>query len=66
MTGDALPARIFWRRKLRELAPRWDARQFEKSKAQLEQFEGIIIAGHDRPFRTGDKKYLTETEIDLG
>jgi glyoxylase-like metal-dependent hydrolase (beta-lactamase superfamily II) len=65
ITGDALPAKIFWKRKLRERAPRWDPEAFEKSKILVENFEGIIISGHDKPFRTADRKYITQTIIDL-
>lgn len=66
ITGDALPAKIFWKRKLRERAPRWDVEGFEKSKSAIEQLDGIIIGGHDKPFRTADKKYTGEFFIQLG
>lgn len=65
VTGDALPAKIFWRRKLRELAPRWDSVAFEKSKAAIEELDGIILGGHDRPFYSSDKKYIAEPVLEL-
>ena len=57
-TGDALPAKRFWRSKWQERIPPWNKPLYIESKQRIERFEGIIFPGHDRPFDTQTGAYL--------
>lgn len=65
VAGDAMPSRLFWKRRLRELAPRFSSSQFQQSKAKIERQRGIILGGHDRPFRAADMNYVDKVRIIL-
>jgi len=65
IAGDAMPGLLFWRRNLRENNPRYDSSLFEDSKKRIEQFDGIILGGHDRPFFTANGQYIDDKEIVL-
>ncbi len=62
IAGDAMPSRLFWKRTLRENTPRYDSSLYEESKKKIEQFDGIILGGHDRPFRSVDGQFI-ENEV---
>ena len=63
--GDALPSRLFWKRRLQELAPRFSSMQFLRSKARIESMQGIIMGGHDLPFRSATMNYIDKNRIIL-
>ncbi len=63
--GDAMPSRLFWRRSLLELTPRYDTKLFEHSKNKVEEFEGIIMGGHDMPFDSRTGNYLLKSCITI-
>jgi N-acyl homoserine lactone hydrolase len=63
LSGDAMPGRLFWRSRLTELVPRFSSEQFMQSKAWIEQFEGLIMGGHDRPFWTATGQHSEAEEI---
>ncbi len=65
IAGDAMPSRLFWKRTLRENTPRYDSCLYEESKKKIEQFDGIILGGHDRPFTTHDGRYINAEMIVL-
>jgi glyoxylase-like metal-dependent hydrolase (beta-lactamase superfamily II) len=52
ISGDAMPGRLFWGRRLRERAPRFNNEAFEESKKRIESFHGLVMGGHDSPFDT--------------
>ncbi len=64
-SGDAMPSRLFWKRTLQELAPRYSNDLFMKSKDYIESLDGIIMGGHDKPFETGTKRYVEGQKINL-
>ncbi|MBN2001666.1 MBL fold metallo-hydrolase [candidate division KSB1 bacterium] len=66
VTGDALPSRLFWKSKLRELVPRHNDAQFRVSKEKIEAFEGFILGGHDEVFSTADGRYVKGEVIEGG
>jgi glyoxylase-like metal-dependent hydrolase (beta-lactamase superfamily II) len=65
ISGDAMPGRLFWRSRLTELVPRFNNEQFLESKTWVEQFEGLIMGGHDRPFWTATGQHCAAEEIRL-
>jgi glyoxylase-like metal-dependent hydrolase (beta-lactamase superfamily II) len=65
LSGDAMPSRLFWRSRLTELVPRFSSEQFQHSKGWIEQFEGLIMGGHDLPFWTATGQYCEAKEIRL-
>jgi len=50
LSGDAMPSRLFWGRRLRERAPRFSSEAFEESKKRIESFQGLVMGGHGSPF----------------
>jgi glyoxylase-like metal-dependent hydrolase (beta-lactamase superfamily II) len=65
IAGDALGSRLFWKRRLQELTPRFSAEQFSSSKEKIEGIQGIIMGGHDLPFRTDDLSYIESKRIKI-
>lgn len=65
LCGDAMPSRLFWRRQLYELTPRYDTTLFQHSKAKVDEFEGIILGGHDLPFDSETGNYLDQLPITI-
>ena len=65
VAGDAMPSRLFWKRRLQELAPRFSTKQFLSSKSKIENLHGIVMGGHDLPFQTSDMKYVDKHRIIL-
>jgi len=65
IAGDAMPSRLFWKRRLRELTPRFSTSQFQQSKNKIETLPGIIMGGHDLPFRASDMNYVDKVRIIL-
>ena len=65
IAGDAMPSRLFWKRHLQELTPRYDTRLFSASKAKIEQLNGIVMGGHDLPFRTENLSYVNSKHLDI-
>ncbi|HPG39336.1 MAG TPA: MBL fold metallo-hydrolase [bacterium] len=65
IAGDAMPSRLFWKKNLRETTPRFDSLQTETSRNRIEQFKGIILTGHDRPFDTQSGEYVQDRVIEL-
>lgn len=65
IAGDAMPSRLFWKRTLRENTPRYDSSLYQESKKKIEQFNGVILGGHDRPFSTHDGRYINDDMIVL-
>jgi glyoxylase-like metal-dependent hydrolase (beta-lactamase superfamily II) len=65
VAGDALPSRLFWKRRLQELAPRFSSKQFLRSKSKIESMHGIIMGGHDIPFLTSNMNYVDKKRIIL-
>lgn len=65
ITGDAMASRRFWKTQLTELSHRYSNREYLASKANLEQFDGLVIAGHDRPFWSENRAYCKDEEIIL-
>ncbi len=65
LAGDAMPSKLFWKRNLRETVPRYNSDSYVASKARIEDFEGIIMGGHDLPFDTATKAYVDDGEIVL-
>lgn len=63
--GDAMPSRLFWKRRLHEITPRFSSAQFLRSKSKIENLHGIIMGGHDLPFQTSDLKYINRDRIVL-
>jgi glyoxylase-like metal-dependent hydrolase (beta-lactamase superfamily II) len=63
ISGDAMPSKLFYKKNLRENAPRYDNQLYEQSKKQIESHQGIIMGGHDRPFRTDDLRYIDANPI---
>jgi glyoxylase-like metal-dependent hydrolase (beta-lactamase superfamily II) len=63
IAGDALGSRLFWKRRLQELTPRYSTEHFMTSKEKIEQLEGIVMGGHDLPFRTADLSYVESKRI---
>lgn len=60
--GDAMGSRLFWKRRLQELTPRFSTELFLASKHKIENLHGIVMGGHDLPFRTADLSYI-ETNL---
>ncbi len=58
VAGDALPSRLFWKSRLRELVPRYNDEQYITSKAKIEKFQGLVLCGHDNVFSTADGEYV--------
>ncbi|MBN1464764.1 MBL fold metallo-hydrolase [candidate division KSB1 bacterium] len=65
IAGDAMPSRLFWKRRLRELIPRYDTELFSASKATIEALSGIVMGGHDRPFWTENLSYLDSNKVEI-
>lgn len=65
IAGDAMPSRLFWKKNMRETTPRYDSLQTEISRKRIQQFEGIILSGHDRPFDTQSGEYVQDKIIVL-
>ncbi len=65
VAGDALPSKLFWKRRLQELTPRYNSEQFLRSKKKIESLHGIVMGGHDLPFRTSDMNYIDKKRIIL-
>lgn len=65
VAGDAMPSRMFFKRNLREITPRYDERLFLESKTRIEQFDGILLGGHDLPFDTKIQRYIHDHQIAL-
>ncbi len=61
ITGDAMPAKMFWKSPLKELVPRYDEEKFRNSKKEIESFTGIIIPSHDLPFESYSRQTLHGT-----
>jgi len=65
IAGDAMPSRLFWKKNLRETTPRFDSLQTDVSRKKIEQFKGIILTGHDRPFDAQSGEYVQDRVIEL-
>ncbi len=65
IAGDALGSRLFWKRRLQELTPRYSSDLFLSSKEKIEQLNGIVLGGHDLPFRTDDLSYVESQKIQI-
>jgi glyoxylase-like metal-dependent hydrolase (beta-lactamase superfamily II) len=65
IAGDAMPSRLFWKRRLQELTPRYSTELFTTSKEKIEGLDGIIMGGHDLPFRTIDLSYVETKKIKI-
>ncbi|MBN1559919.1 hypothetical protein JW998_06690 [candidate division KSB1 bacterium] len=65
IAGDAMPSRLFWKRRLRELIPRYDPELFAASKKNIEQMNGIVMGGHDLPFRTENLSYIDSKRVKI-
>lgn len=63
IAGDALGSRLFWKRRLQELTPRYSTELFLSSKEKIEHLNGIVMGGHDLPFRTDDLSYIESKSI---
>ena len=63
IAGDAMPSRLFWKRQLQELSPRYDTQLFSSSKTKIEELRGIVMGGHDLPFRTDNLTYVETKRI---
>jgi glyoxylase-like metal-dependent hydrolase (beta-lactamase superfamily II) len=66
ITGDAMPAKLFWKSTLKELVPGYDKEKFRASKKMIESFDGIIIHGiiipsHDLPFESRSRHTMYAT-----
>jgi len=64
-SGDAMAGRLFWRSRLQELVPRFNGQQFQESRAWVEQFEGLVMGGHDRPFWSATGQYCESDGLRL-
>jgi hypothetical protein len=58
-----MASRIFYKSKLREHVPRFNSQQFLASRAYIEQFNGLIMAGHDQPFWSATGQYCSDDEV---
>lgn len=65
IAGDAMPSRLFWKKNLRETTPRFDSLQTDVSRKKIEQFRGIVLTGHDRPFDAQSGEYVQDKIIEL-
>lgn len=65
IAGDALGSRLFWKRRLQELTPRFSAEMFLTSKEKIEHLDGIVMGGHDLPFRTENLSYIESKRIKI-
>ncbi len=65
ITGDAMASRRFWQTRLTELSHRSNNQQYLASKTGIEQFNGLVLSGHDKPFWSDSKKYCEQEEIRL-
>ncbi|MBN1479099.1 MBL fold metallo-hydrolase [candidate division KSB1 bacterium] len=63
--GDAMGSRLFWKRRLQELTPRFSTELFLASKQKIESLHGIVMGGHDLPFRTEDLSYIQTKVIKI-
>ena len=65
IAGDAMPSKLFWKRNLRETVPRFSSPDYEASKKRIQQFDGIIMGGHDLPFDSQTAHYVLDYPIIL-
>jgi len=65
LSGDAMPSRLFWKRRLRERAPRFSDESFEESKKRIETFRGVVMGGHDAPFESETLMSVVSSVIHL-
>jgi glyoxylase-like metal-dependent hydrolase (beta-lactamase superfamily II) len=63
LCADAMAGRIFYKSKLKEHVPRFNSEQFLAGKAYIEQFSGLIMGGHDRPFWSATGHYCDDDEV---
>jgi glyoxylase-like metal-dependent hydrolase (beta-lactamase superfamily II) len=71
VAGDAIISRLHYHasperlRRLSQLSLDIDPDQYCRTLDGLRRFRGIIVPGHDRPFRAPDGDYLEQTSFEL-